>query len=327
MTSTPTHTTVPGSVVRRLVTLACRAPSVHNTQPWLWRLRHDGFDLHADQRCRLPVTDPDGSELLISCGAALHHAGVAARASGWSATVERLPDEAEPDLLARVRLAPTEPTATAAEDLQALLDRRTDRRRFTNWPVPDERLEKLASLAREQGTGALALTDVTDRFRVELLVSRALQLQMRDPAVTAEQRAWRDRPENDGVPTTTIPDQPADETSYRSRFGVGSLDDPGRDIEGTDGLVLLYAEHGEPEAWLRCGEGLSALWLHAVRSGLSVVPLSQVAEVTETNAALRHEVLGGLAVPLLLVRVGWQAIGRSDLPPSPRRPLRRVLLP
>jgi hypothetical protein len=56
------------------------------------------------------------------------------------------------------------------------------------------------------------------------------------------------------------------------------------------------------------------------------VPLSQVVEVAETREDLQHRVLGDLAVPLLLVRVGWQPIGRSQLEPTPRRRLDDVLL-
>ena len=194
--------------------------------------------------------------------------------------------------------------------------------------MPDERLEGLAAAAREQGTGAVALTDVTDRFRVELLVSRALQLQERDPALAAEQRPWLDRRRGDGVPTASVPDRaPADE-SHRSRFGLGSLEDDGRDVEGSDGLVVLCAEDDSREAWLRAGEGLSALWLRAVRTGLSVVPLSQVLEVDETRAALAPRgVRRARSYRSCCVRVGWQAIGRSQLVPTPRRPLDGVLLP
>jgi hypothetical protein len=89
----------------------------------------------------------------------------------------------------------------------------------------------------------------------------------------------------------------------------------------------MHADADDRAAWLRGGEGLSALWLTAVRQGLSVVPLSQVAEVPETRAALRHDLLGGLAHPLLVLRVGWQAISRSQLEPSPRRAVDDVLLP
>jgi hypothetical protein len=320
-------TTVPEQTLRRMVELACRAPSVYNTQPWAWRLQPDGIELYADHQRRLGVADPNGRELTISCGAALHHAQVACRAMGWAPAVERLPDPGSPALLARIHLSPAVPPRSAAADLAALHDRRTDRRRFTSWPVPDERVEKLASVARAEETGAVAITDVTERFRVELLVSRALQLQARSADLVAEQQVWLDRRRGDGVPSATVPDRPATETSHRSRFGLGSLDDSGRDVEGADGLLVLCADDDDRESWLRGGEGLSALWLHAVRSGLSIVPLSQVVEVSETRAALRHEIFGGLAHPLLLVRVGWQAIGRSQLEPTPRRPLADVLLP
>ena len=288
MTMAATSTTMPVRVGRQLVGIACRAPSVDNTQPWAWRLRPDGVNLYADHQRRPPGADPTGRELVISCGAALHHLQVAARAMGWASDVRRLPDLAAPALLAKVRLSPAAPPRGAAGELAALRNRHTDRRRFTSWPVPAARLSVLTAAARAHGVGAVALTDVAERFRVELLVSRAQQLQARE---------------------------------------VDTTEDDGRDVEGSDGLVVLYAEDDSRESWLRAGEGLSALWLDAVRSGLSVVPLSHVLEVEETRSALQHAVLGGLAVPLLLVRVGWQAIGRRQLVPTPRRPLDDVLLP
>ena len=41
--------------------------------------------------------------------------------------------------------------------------------------------------------------------------------------------------------------------------------------------------------------------------------------------AMQHDVLGGLAHPLLLVRIGWQEISRSQLPRTSRRPVADVL--
>ena len=104
----------------------------------------------------------------------------------------------------------------------------------------------LAAAAREQGVGAVALTDVTERFRVELLVSRALQLQARDPALADEQQPWLDRRRGDGVPVASVPDRAAADESHRSRFGIGTLEDDGRDVEGSDGLVVLCAERRLP---------------------------------------------------------------------------------
>jgi len=71
---------------------ALQAPSVLNTQPWRWRIDADVLELHADRDRQLAVADPDGRLLLLSCGAALHHARLAMAAAGWSAQVRRLAD-------------------------------------------------------------------------------------------------------------------------------------------------------------------------------------------------------------------------------------------
>jgi hypothetical protein len=58
--------------------------------------------LFADTTRALPATDLDGRDLLVSCGAALHHLRVGFAALGWATMVRRLPDPAEPDHLAAV---------------------------------------------------------------------------------------------------------------------------------------------------------------------------------------------------------------------------------
>ena len=322
----PSTATVPVPVVHRLVSLATRAPSVHNTQPWRWRFQDGLIELYADWTRRLGAADPAGRNLVISCGAALHHFQVAARATGWSVEVTRLAADDDPTLLAQIRLRPAPPSRSAAADVRAIQDRCTDRRRFTSWPVPIERLDLLAQVVSEQDGQATPLTDVADRFRVEMLVAQAHRVQERDSSISAEAERWTDHDTHDGVPSAHLPQADDLPESRRSRFSGGALEDEGRAVESGDGLILLNGADDSPASWLRAGESLSTLWLRAVHDGLSVVPLSQVIEVAETRDAIQHQVLGGAATPLLLVRVGWQAIGRSQLAPTPRRPVDEVLL-
>jgi nitroreductase len=317
---------VPDDVLRRVVELAQRAPSVHNTQPWRWRAAHGHLDLHADRTRQLAVGDPDGRDLVISCGAVLHHARVVAGALGCASKVSHFPDPGQPDLLARVELFRDRPPPDADKRLEAVDRRCTDRRRFTSWPVPDDHLTHLAGRATEWGSRALPLTDVSERFRAELLVNRALDLQAADSGVQHEQQEWVDHGPGDGIPSAVLPG-PHELLSHRSsRFTTGVLDDAeGRQVDGSDGLLVICAPTDDVRAWLRAGEALGAMWLDATTEGLSIVPLSQVIEVRETRDALRLEVLGGLANPLVLVRVGWQAISRSQLPRTPRRSVDEVL--
>lgn len=263
-----------GQAVRRVVELATRAPSIGNSQPWRWSATGQTLTLRADDTLRLPHEDPDGRQLVISCGAALHHARIAAAAGGRPAAVVRVPDPVDPTVLARLRLRRGPVTPGALAELAALEARHTDRRRFTSWPMTDDRVLQLVRSVDAPGVHAVALTDPVVRSSVDPLVRRAT-----------------------GDPTTILP---------------------------SDGLLALCTDVDDREHRLRTGEALGALWLHATREGLSVVPLSQVVESTDTREEL-CALFAGLVHPQLLVRVGWQEIGGREDHRSPRRPVDEVL--
>jgi nitroreductase len=312
----------PRATLVRVVELARRAPSIHNTQPWRWRLEGRTLELHADRSRHLRAADPDGRNLAISCGAALHHALTAATALGLDTEVRLAPDGPASTLLARVDLRLGTVPVNSYDLLRALQERCTDRRRFTSWPVPDDRLQNLAAAADEWGVRAVPLVDVTERFRLELLVSQAVERQAHDLRVAQELETWVDDSATDGVPPAVLPEGAWAATN---RFGPGLLPDIGGEVEGSDGLILITSPHDNIDTWVRAGMALSALWLRAAAEGLSVVPLSQVVEVPETREAVKRDVLGDLSYPHILVRLGWQPISRSELRRTPRRPLEEIL--
>ena len=78
------------------------APSVHNTQPWRFTVRGQQISLYADAERQLRVADPDGREMMISCGAALFTARLAVRSLGYLPEICLLPDPGQPLLVARV---------------------------------------------------------------------------------------------------------------------------------------------------------------------------------------------------------------------------------
>jgi hypothetical protein len=68
--------------LRFLLHYAVLAPSGHNAQPWLFRLKNGAIQLHADKNRALPIIDPRHRELTISCGGALFNIRVALRHFG-----------------------------------------------------------------------------------------------------------------------------------------------------------------------------------------------------------------------------------------------------
>jgi len=312
--------------LRRIVDHARRAPSVHNTQPWRWQVSGSSLELWADRERALPVSDPLGRNLVISCGAALHHTVVAAAALGAEPVVDHLPDGPDSDLMARIALTPGTPTEKAIAELDHLRQRKTDRRRFTSWPVPEENLHHLAEAGAKWGATVLAVTDRELRLSVEDLLEDARRRQQADPRIAEETEAWIDHGREDGVPTQVLPQFEGARGERASRFGSGVM--PGTAepvIRGTDGLLVLSTVDDGTLSWLQTGASLSALWLQAAGNGLSIVPLSQLVEVAHTRVALQQLLEPPARVPQILVRVGWQEIGRDELPRTPRRMVDDVL--
>jgi hypothetical protein len=315
-----------GDLLRRIVELARLAPSVHNTQPWTWTIDGTTLELYADRSRALPMADPDGRNLVISCGAAVHHAVVAAQGLGLEPTVEYVPERAGSDLLARIRLTDSQPTPESVGRLATLGARRTDRRRFTSWPVPDENLQHLADEGGKWGARVLAVTDPGLRLALEELLEDARRRQLADPRIADETETWIDHGTSDGIPSEALPHLERARGERPTRYGSSLVSDTSEAIiHGTDGLLVISTSDDGPASRLRAGAALSALWLRATANGLSIVPLSQVVEVERTRESLERLLPGSERVPQILARVGWQEIGRDALASTPRRPLGEVL--
>jgi hypothetical protein len=115
-------------VIAKAVELACRAPSLHNSQPWRWVASKTGVDLFADPHRVVRSSDSSGREALIGCGAALDHFRVAMAAAGWNTTVEQFPNPDKLDHVASISFTPLEfVTQVWRERADAILHRRTDR--------------------------------------------------------------------------------------------------------------------------------------------------------------------------------------------------------
>jgi nitroreductase len=296
------------------------APSVFNTQPWSWRITADRMELYADVARRLDVTDPDGRLLQISCGAALHHARTAIAAAGWTAVVERFPDDAHPDLLARIRLGKAVPADPEAQRMAAAARRRrTDRRAFGERMVTEEVLTRLRRFVEYEG----AYLHVVGPEQISLLVAstgRAADAELDDPAYRAELQTWTSRPHwsGDGVPPATAVRPAPRRVPVRDFVPDGTPGlQPGAGHDQGAAYVVLFGPTDQTVDLLRGGEALSALLLLATADGLATAPLSDAIEVTWPRHLLR-ELLAGVGEPYLVVRLGY-AVSRVPLPPSPRR--------
>jgi hypothetical protein len=320
-------TFVDADVLKAAVQLACRAPSLHNSQPWQWVADGARLHLYVDHNRILYSTDKPGREALISCGAILDHLRVAMAAAGWTANINRFPNPNNLDHLASLDFSPrslvTEGDRRRAD---AILHRRTDRLPFaepSNW----ESLEPVLRNAVNAGT--VHLDVIADELRPELARASQLteSLRLYDSSYHTELDWWTNHFENsDGIPSSSLVSAAESDQVDVGRIFPASPHTQRRAYLGHDQstvLVLSTDEDTRDDA-LRCGEALSAVLLECTLAGMATCTLTQLTELSSSRNLI-GTLTGRAAMQQVLIRVG-QAPVLGEVPPmTPRRPLRDVL--
>lgn len=315
------------AVLTNAVQLACRAPSVHNIQPWRWRAEGGALHLFVDRRRTVPATDHSGREVIISCGAVLDHLRVAMTAAGWRSNISRFPNPHDRDHLAAVEFSPHGyVTDQQRERADAILRRRTDRLPF-GLPTWWHRFEpSLQSMADDD----VVIIDVLpDELRPRLVAASQLTEALRrdDSAYHAELDWWTAPFRLDGG----LPADVLVSDTERWRVDVGR-DFPARNhkdqrpqVEVDRSKILVLATHKDTRTdVLRCGEALSTVLLECTMAGLATCPLSHLIELDQSRHIVR-DLIDQRGEPQVLVRVGM-APPMANLPaPTPRRPLADIL--
>jgi nitroreductase len=315
------------TTVRTALDVACRAPSVHNTQPWRWAVADHSVHLFADRTRQLQVIDHDGRELTISCGAALHHASIAFRGLGWHPIVHRLPNPADPDHLAAIEFRPLPRVDQHVLRLvSATAKRRSDRRPFLPDPLPEPLLARLVGATLAERIGCTILAQPSARQEVIVALGHADAVQRANPMYQAELAEWTHSRLGAvrGVPTRNVLATQVFPHAVPGRdFGPGQLEGPPMDDGAT--FCVLSTDVDSGQSWLRVGAALSAMTLAASANGLASCTLSQVAEVRSIRDLVRGTALGGHGEPQVVLRLGWPVTAAYPGPATPRRPLDDVV--
>lgn len=294
------------ATVRAALICATRAPSIRNSQPWMWRRSRGGLDLLADDSRWLAADDPSRTDLLLSCGAVLHHARIAFAALGWTATVIRMPDDGEPAHLATLRFRRATEAAITPELLAlstAMTRRFSDHAPYSSWEVPDGIVRVLRQAGVDQGA-VVAVVDSGAAIR-ELVRAATVREPDRDPDRDTGRDTDRDA-DPTAAPCPQIEREPSSTDEDASIF------------------LVVGAEHPDDESLLRAGEAASAILLEATVIGLATCLVSLGADTLGTRRLVRSTVSPDLVDPCLAVRIGWAHISRHPSRPTQRLPLSAV---
>jgi len=319
--------TLPAGDASAMVAAAVWAPSVHNTQPWFFGADGPELSLYADCGRQLRVADPVGREMLISCGAALFTARLAARSLGWIPRTVLLPDLGDPLLVAR--LSWDERAAPA--DFEKLLfgqvlQRRTHRGGFDPVPLAPQFLATLqAGATRDHAQLRVIAAEAGQAWLADTVrtADEAIRL---DSQRTTEQATWTSPPGSprpDGVPATayparrvhTVPDFPGRDFARGRGWGLPSASTDA--TAHSAGVICLLTTPGDgPADWVNAGQALQRILLTSAAAGVAAALHSQPLEIDWMRRLIRSHIADN-SYPQLIVRLGTVIQSAASVRRSP----------
>nr|WP_089253441.1 nitroreductase family protein [Asanoa hainanensis] len=320
---TPTTTGYTADDLSTAVELAIRAPSMHNSQPWRFRVSGRTIEVRLDSS-RLPDIPAREWAGRVSCGAAVFNLRMALAAVGKPAAVVVQPPSKDRDVVAQLIADVPRPASGAERALCAAIVRRhSNRMPFSAEVVPADLRSRLREAARAEGCWLDLIIGTSAVNALAEVVNAANRVLRRDEAYAGELARWRrEELSPDGVSGRAagyVP-EPQDLLPMRA-FGARTRP-PGRDYEPEPLVAVLGSLHDRDDDQVTAGQALERVLLTATDAGLAVSMLSQPIEVPAARERLRSA-LGRHGFPQMVLRVGYGHPGY----PSLRRPAASVIDP
>jgi hypothetical protein len=313
--------------IDRLINAVKAAPSVLNTQPWLFQVvADDRIDLRAERDRRLRYVDPEERELVISCGAALLDLRLALRVAGHDSVVWLMPDEKnDRDLLASVEIVGTrahQPTAVEQRLYEAIPRRHTNRQPFEKKLLGLNIVAELESAAWQER----AYLWLLHQHETNILLSdikKANRKINEDPKwedYRNELGQYTNEPmlkRGLGIPPEAFGPLPANgHIPYRD-LGLewqGSAERERKSFEKHTRLLAISTDTNTRIDWLRAGQGLQRVLLTAASRNVAASFYTQPLEPVNEEDRPQNPWWPWRRFPQMVMRVGHCSSPAAETP-------------
>ena len=300
---------------QQLATLASRAPSGHNTQPWLFDQEGDTFIIRPDFSKALPVVDPDHRELYISLGCAAENTLLA---GGKQLTIDNEQKQLRIDNGQLTIKIPKEKIVNCPLSIvNSITSRQMNRRLYNRHPITAKSLSALTAVRPEANTNFYLWENGSEPFeRLKPFIRKGNEIQMNDPAFLAELKSWirynkrQAEATRDGLSYAVFgaPNLPA----CLSKAIMGSMLKSSvqnrsdmKKLASASHVALFTTQHNTIEEWIRLGQTLQRFLLAATQEGIATAFLNQPCEVRSLAEEIRETFPIHREFPTLLLRLGY----------------------
>ena len=314
---------------RFLIEQAIKAPSGHNTQPWLFKINEHSIDIFPDKNKRLPIVDPDNRELFISLGCATENLCMAAKIKGYQPEVN-LSENGE----INIQLLDTASTKTDKNLLTYITKRQANRSVYNGNLLTEAEIAGLSTAIHlEEGIKTRFYQRNTPEFnQITDVIVKGNMRQMQDPAFVKELKSWMRFNKKQvqktgnglsyavfGAPNLPLFIAKPIMSSYLNpnTQNKGDL----KKIQSSSHFVLFTVQSNTPSEWIRLGRSLQRLLLELTRQNIAHAHCNQPCELKELSGQMAHSLTLADEYPALLLRIGFA----KPVPFSPRESIEKVL--
>ena len=255
-----------------MIEQAVKAPSGHNTQPWIFEVGEDGITLKPDMSKSLPVVDADNREMFVSLGCALENLVIAASTKGYCSDI-KVTDSGcvlvsfsleekkykYASLFPQIILRSTETLIFQGNDIQMGDD--AFKEELKEWMRYNKRHAE-----RERDGLSYAVFGAPN---LPIFISKTIMNGLLRP--TAQNKSDLKK------------------------------------MKSSSHAVLFTVNHNVPEEWISLGRCLQRLLLQLTEHGISYAFMNQPCEIEDISRKLCRNLGLGTRFPVVLLRVGYAA--------------------
>lgn len=303
---------IPQETFLKIIRSAIKAPSGHNTQPWLFAKEDNGICIMPDFSRSLPIADPEHRELYISLGCAAETAIIAARFYGYHAelNLDLLENQGSIKIVLSKNDNPEQPELFSFINL-----RQTTRNLYSDRAVSDDDLKKLTQITSESGCeiGFYAGQEKIDTFVPYILEANARQ--MSNPDFKNELIHWLRFSEmeamqkGDGLYAASIGMPSLGHTigSFVFKYFVTARSEEKRllkQVQKTALVAMFTTQNNTSVDWIKTGMIFQRFALTATKLGLSHSYINLPCQIPQVRDKMMND-LGLAGFPQLLIRLGY----------------------
>lgn len=292
----------PEDKVKFLLQFAVLAPSTHNSQPWLFKVKDNSCEIYLDRSKQLPEADKFGRDMYISLGCCIENLLIAAKSYGICPSLKLV---LKNDFIATVKFDNlNEKIEIRQKELLESIKKRTNLRGFyIKKTIPSELINKLESYSVDYPLVKFhPIVDEQTRFKLVDLTAEGLRLAYQNKNFRKEMSLWfnsNDSSRKEGIPGYSI-NLPLTISKIFpiiiKYFDVGKIvSHLNRKSMRTSSLISVFTtKHNTKEAWIEVGRMaerlmlelrtkniFSAVYVASIEMGKLSEELQQTLEITD----------------------------------------------